>query len=123
MKQELRWRVTYGYKPNEYISISEDYLERAKYAMISGKNFACKGRIIRGSEIKRIEEDFRYYTGWSDEFNPSSAEDQQQIMRDAPINDLRLRSELADRRVSYIAHTGQTKLLADVSQTDKLLLK
>jgi hypothetical protein len=122
MIKELRWRVIYGYSPDDYISIGEEFLEKAKYAMISGKNFAHKNTIIRGSEIKRIEDDYRFYTGWNNSFHPSTAEDQIQLERDVPTKELRERGVLADSRVAYIARTGKTNLLSNIQEADKLLL-
>lgn len=120
MKKELRWRVIYGYNSNEYISITEDYLEKAKYSMISGKIFAHHDRMIKGGEIKRIEPDFRHYTGWYDSYTPHEAEDFKQIERDVPIKEIEERSILADNRVRYALSNGKVKEL--LNSPDKLLL-
>lgn len=124
MKKELRWRVIYGYNSNDYISITEDFLEKAKYAWIAKKIFnAPNGKMINGNEIKRIEPDFRFYTGWFDSYNPQTAEDYAQIDRDVPQKELSERSLLADNRVKYVLHNNKINLLSDVNSIDKLLLQ
>ena len=123
MNKELRWRVIYGYNPSDYVSIKEDYLEKAKYAMLSGGLFNYNNQTVRGSEIKRIEPDMRYYTGWLDSFIPKEAEDYAQIERDMPSKLLHERSQLADNRVRYVLQKGQPKLLGDIAKVDKLLLQ
>jgi len=120
MKKELRWRVFYGYNHNDYISIGEEYLERAKYAMISGKIFSHKEKLIQGKEIKRIEPDFRFYTGWYDSYAPHEAEDFEQIKRDVPTFEIEDRSRLADERVRFAIEKNQVNLL---SEPDKLSLE
>lgn len=122
MNKELRWRVVFGYNPNEYVSIKEDYLEKAKYAMLSGGLFNYNNQTVRGSEIKRIEPDIRYYTGWLDSYSPKESEDYAQIERDVPRTMLEERSRIADDRVRYVLQKGQPKLLNDISSVDKLLI-
>lgn len=73
----------------------------AKYAMISGKVFSGHGCIIRGADIKRIEPDVRYYTGWNDSYQYGDAEDMAQIERDCPMAELIARADMADKRVKY----------------------
>lgn len=121
-KKELRWRVIYGYGPTEYIAIGEVDLEKAKYAMITGKVFAGP-RMLQGNEIKRIEEDFRFYTGWYDSYVPKEGEDHVQMLRDMPDKKLFTeRVQLADTRVGYILKANQPSLLFDVARVDQLLL-
>ena len=45
------FRVKYGYKVDEFVSIPEDYLAKAIYAKQKGSLFAYGDRIISGSEI------------------------------------------------------------------------
>jgi len=122
MNATLRWRVVYGYNPNDYISIDESYLEKAKYAMVSGKVFNYKTKTIRGREIKSIEPDYRFYTGWFDSYEIQSGEDQKQIDRDVPMEAIEQRSSKADQRVRYVLTTGKTQMLNDIGQVDKLLI-
>ena len=122
MNAILKWRVVYGYNPNDYISIDETYLEKAKFAMISGKVFNYKTKTIRGREIKSIEPDYRFYTGWFDSYEIQSGEDQVQIDRDVPMEAIEERSAKADQRVKYILTSGKTQMLNHIGQVDKLLL-
>ena len=120
--KKLKWRVIYGYSDNDYISIGGDYLERAKYAMLSGKLFNYEIKTIRGSEIKRIEPDYRYYTGWNDSYKFGGGGDTKQINRDVPLKEIKDRTRLADNRVRYALNKGQINLLNDVSSLDRLLI-
>jgi hypothetical protein len=122
MNKELRYRVVYGYNPSDYISIKEDYLEKAKYSMLSGGLLNYQNQTVRGSEIKRIEPDFRFYTGWLDSYNPKESEDYAQIERDVPRLLLEERSRIADNRVRYILQHNKPALLNDINNVDKLLL-
>ena len=122
MQKELRWRIVYGYGANDYISIREDQLEKAKYAMITGKVFAGD-KMISGSEIKRIEEDYRFYTGWYDTYNPKDSEDYAQIKRDVPTQLLLDRAKIADNRVGYLVRNNKPlALLENPKSLDQLML-
>lgn len=119
----LRWRIVYGYRSDEYVSIGEEYLEKAKYAWITKKVFSAPdGKMISGSEFKRIEPDFRFYTGWFDSYNPSEADDFKQIERDVPTKLIEERSLLADQRVNYILRNNKSELLQAPQEVDKILL-
>jgi len=109
--KELRWRVIYGYGSSNYISIDESYLEKAKYAMITGKVFNYKSKTIRGREIKSIEPDFRFYTGWFDSYEYGSGDDQLQIDRDVPTEEIENRVLVADKRVAFVISKNQPELL------------
>lgn len=122
MDKELRWRVIYGYKPNEYLSIGEDQIELAMYAKISGKVFMGE-KMIDGKEIKIIERDFRFYTGWYDTYAPSSGDDTRQMERDMPSKFLFTdREEQADQRVALVMQKNNPALLNDLRKLDQLLL-
>lgn len=119
----LRFRIIYGYGTNDYISITENELEKAQYCWIKNAVFT-HGRQIKGGEFKRIEEDYRYYTGWHDTFSPKDSEDMAQITRDMPpkrIFDERL--ELARVRAQYAIETNQPNLLGTPEKLDVLRLK
>jgi len=110
MKQ-LKWRVVYGYDKNAYIQIGEDLLEKAKYSMATGKILSANGKMIRGSEIKRIEPDYRYYTKWNDDYVYGNSDDLKQIERDCPIKELNDRYQLADERVRYAITNKKVNIL------------
>lgn len=111
MKKQLRYRVIYGYQPNQYVSIDESLLEKAKYAFITKSVISLGNKTISGSEIKFIEPDYRYYTGWNDTYQFGNEEDRQQIKRDAPTLELEERDLLATARVNHIISTDETYLL------------
>lgn len=123
MAQNLRWRIITGYSSVDYISIGEEELEKAKYAMVTGKVFTHGGDMIRGTEIKKIERDFRFYTGWNDTYKPVDSEDQKQMLRDMPSNEeFTQREKLSEKRVSYIMQTNKPDLLRDITKVDQLLI-
>lgn len=119
----LRFRVYYGYAPSEYIAIPESELERAEYAWKKNAIFSYGGKQVKGSEFKRIEEDYRYYTGWYDSYTPKEGEDFQQIEWEMPKRSLfQERIALAQDRVRFAMQSGQEKLLATPEELDKLLI-
>ena len=120
--KELRWRVVYGYSPSEYISIGEDFLEKAKFAMASGKIFNYQEKTIKGSEIKRIEPDVRFYTRWCDSYDYGSPIDEKEIRKSVPLKEIKERTHLADKRVGYIMQTNRPQLLNDINKLDVKLL-
>lgn len=121
MVKILKWRVVYGYAPTDYVSITEDELEKAKYAWITKSIFSTADRMISGSEIKRIEPDFRYYTGWSEGYEPKGGDDFAQIKRDMPTLEIEERNRVADARVKFIVQNNKPELLGDTERLDLLL--
>jgi hypothetical protein len=119
MDKELKWRIVFGYGPSDYLSIGEAEIEKAIYAFKTGKIY----KNIRGSEIKRIVPDFRFYTGWFDTYEPSDSEDKKQMLRDMPPQMLfEDREREANMRVQFVIAKNNPSLLADVSKIDQLLL-
>lgn len=119
----LRFRVYYGYNPNEYISIPDTELERAEYAWKKNAIFSYGGKQVKGAEFKRIEEDYRFYTGWFDNFSPKDGEDFAQINRDMPDKMLfNNRLQQAQQRVQFAIQSGKEKLLSNPEQLDALML-
>ena len=79
------YRVKYGFKPLEFVSIKAGPdLERAIYAKIEKIPVTLCGRFIDGSTILRIEPHVHRYTGWYDSYEPSTGDDERQILRDVP---------------------------------------
>ena len=120
---KLRYRVITGYGESDYIAIPEEFLEKATYAMISGKVFVYKNHLVRGSEIKQIEEDYRFYTGWNDGYKPRTQDDKNQISAECPVKKLEARAETANKRVELVLRNNQTELLNNPESIDQLLLK
>jgi hypothetical protein len=122
----LRFRIYYGYSGIDYIAITENELERAKYAWQTNAIFTHGTKQVKGAEFKRIEEDFRYYTGWFDTYSPKEAEDYLQLKRDMPdMSVFEKRLGLADSRVRYILNANpqqHSQLLSDPKAIDLLLL-
>jgi hypothetical protein len=115
--KKLRGRVIYGYSPSDYISIGEDFIEKAKYAWLNDKKFiAPNGKMISGKEIKRIEPDVRFYTGWNDNYEFGSSDDTKQINRDVPIKEIEDRTLLADKRVRFVMEKKNPALLNNPEQ-------
>lgn len=122
-QKELRFRIYYGYGSGDYIQITDNELERAKYAWQTGAIFTHGIKSVKGSEFKRIEPDFRHYTGWLDSYEPKESADNQQMLRDMPPRiEFEKRSELAEGRVRYIIQTEQPQLLQSPERVDALLL-
>jgi hypothetical protein len=79
------YRVKYGFKPLEFVSIEAGPdLERAIYAKIEKIPVTLCGKLIDGSTILRIEPHVHRYTGWYDSYEPSTGDDEKQILRDVP---------------------------------------
>lgn len=88
MENTKRWfRVKYGYKPMEFISVPEEYLAKAIYCKQKQSIFSYGDKIIDGKEIKSISPDFHKHTGWNEWYEPVDAEDFKQIARDCPSYD------------------------------------
>ncbi len=121
MVKVLKWRVVYGYSPTDYVSIEEDKLEEAKYAWITKSIFSASDRMISGSEIKRIEPDFRYYTGWSEGYEPKGGDDFAEMRRYMPTLELEERNRVADARVKYVIQNNNPQLLSNLEKLDTLL--
>lgn len=118
VKKELRWRVIFGYAPTDYIVVGEEDLEKVKYAWLTKGVYKAK---LSGSEIKRIEPDWRYYTGWSDGYEPKYADDFRQIREDTPTHLIEERERIADARVRYVIQSAKPELLQSLEKVDQLL--
>lgn len=119
----LRYRVYYGYNPSDYIAIPESELERAEYAWKKNAIFSYGSKQVKGSEFKRIEEDYRYYTGWFDSYSPKDVDDFAQIEKEMPRRQLfQDRLALAQDRVRYAIQNGKVELLNNPQEFDKLRL-
>lgn len=120
---QLRFRIYYGYNQSDYIAIPESELERAEYAWKKNAIFSYGGKQVKGAEFKRIEEDYRHYTGWYDSYSPSSGEDFLQIEREMPKSSLfQDRLALAQERVRTAIQMNRVDLLGEPEKVDKLLL-
>lgn len=120
-KKELRWRIVFGYNTTDYISIGEEDIEKAKYAWITKSIFNHPIKPINGSEIKRIEPDWRYYSGWRDGYEPKAPEDYRDIQASIPTHLIEDRTKLADVRIATVLQKNEPSLLNNLSEVDKLL--
>ena len=119
----LRFRVYYGYAPSDYIAIPESELERAEYAWKKNAIFSYAGKQVKGSEFKRIEEDYRYYTGWFDNYSPKDGDDFAQIEAHMPKKALfESRIALAQDRVRFAIENGKEGFLGNVEKLDMIRL-
>ena len=122
-QNKLRYRVVYGWNPKDFLAITEDELEKVKYAWVTDGIY----KDVKGGTILRIEEDFRYYTGWNEGYEPKSPDDFAQIERDMPpLKLFEARRALAGERVRYIAKVQDReekfRLLENPSMLDTILL-
>lgn len=118
VKKLLRWRVIYGYLPTDFLIVEEEDLEKVKYAWLTKGVYKAK---LSGAEIKRIEPDWRYYTGWSDGYTPKDGDDFAQIKRDMPTHLIEEKERIADARVKYILENNRADLLDRLETIDELL--
>ncbi len=82
---KYRFKVKYGFAPSEFVSIEAGpELEKAIYAKIEKIPVTLGGKFIDGKTILRIEPNVNKYTGWYDNYEPTTAEDYAQIKRDYP---------------------------------------
>lgn len=121
--QKLQYRIIYGYNPKDYISIGEQQLEKALYAMISGGIYTDGIKTIKGGEIKNIIPDFRYYTKWYDTYTPTDSDDDEQMRRlMPPDSEFSERMNLANDRVAIVMRQGKPQLLNEPEKIDQLYL-
>jgi hypothetical protein len=119
--KELRFKVKYGYTAMDRVSITDFELEKALYAQRFGIPVLLGGKQISGKEIKVIEPDYHYYTGWYESYVPNSGEDWLQIERDCPPmleNIIRHKRE----RIDYLISSNQKHLIGknvEIPELDK----
>jgi hypothetical protein len=119
--KELRFKVKYGYTAMDRVSITDSELEKALYAQRFGIPVLLGGKQISGKEIKVIEPDYHYYTGWYESYVPNSGEDWLQIDRDCPPmleNIIRHKRE----RIDYLISSNQKHLIGknvEIPELDK----
>jgi hypothetical protein len=119
--KELRFKVRFGYTAMDRVSITDSELEKALYAQRFGIPVLLGGKQISGKEIKVIEPDYHYYTGWYESYVPNSGEDWLQIDRDCPPmleNIIRHKRE----RIDYLISSNQKHLIGknvEIPELDK----
>ena len=88
MIQKKYFKIVYGYKTHEFVSIEAGGdLERAIYAWTEKIPILLNGKMIEGRTILRIEPHIQRYTGWLESYQYGDGDDMEQIKRDVP-NDL-----------------------------------
>ena len=107
MIKEKYFRVKYGFGVMDKVSISENELEKAIYAQITGSPIHLKDSYINGRNIISISPDYHKYTGWYDSYEPKDGDDFKQIERDCP--DFTGVVEQSKSRVNYLIQTGRVK--------------
>lgn len=63
------FRVKYGYKNDEFISVDEQELGMATRARLSGKTGVFKEGIVAGDKIIAIVPDWQRVMGWNRDYN------------------------------------------------------
>lgn len=115
MSKQIRFKVKYGYKPREHVSVAVGAeLDRVIYAWLEQVPVNLGDRLIHGKQILSIEPDYHYYTGWFPQYEPTSAEDWQQIQRDCPLFAGYI--EETTKRVQQHIETNQTHLIGQTAQ-------
>ncbi len=109
-KKQRHWKVKYGHRPTEYVSIEEGgELEKAIYAQRTGTPVQLSFKFIKGTHIMSIEPNYHIHTGWNDFYEPTDGNDWEQIKRDCPNYDGIL--EQYKIRVVHLIQTNQTHLI------------
>lgn len=109
MQKERRFKVKFGYKTDEYISIPLEKLAKAIYSKQTGSLFSYNDKFIDGKEIKSITPHWHVHTGWYEYYDPKEGEDFAQIERDCPKYD-GLIDQATDLAFEAV-RTGNKKLL------------
>lgn len=86
--QKLFFRVKTGYKPNDYLVITEEDLPKVLYAWQNKQIYRGGDRMINGSQIMEISPDYHSYTGWNRGYEPIDYADFAQIKRDCPSEEV-----------------------------------
>ena len=115
--KKYHFKVKYGFGATDYVSIDENDLPKATYALINKTPVILRGQSINGSHIIYIKPDYHKYTGWYESYEPKDAEDIRQIQRDCPP-ELDKIMELASERVRGLQGGRLTR-----SQFDSPLLQ
>lgn len=110
----LRFKVRYGFDKMSSLSVTEGpELERAIYAWIEQIPVTIGGKMIQGKHIISIEQDYHYYTGWYESYQPTTGDDWAQIARDCP--DVEGYIETYRQHVMNLINTRQTHLIGTSS--------
>lgn len=105
---EKYFKVQIGFGKSDFISIGEEELDKAIYAMVSGKVAIFKNGSVAGNNIISILPDYHRAMGWNHgyDFLP---EDWKQInIRCKGYQGL---VEEAKNRVNHLMQSGQTHLI------------
>lgn len=122
----LRFRVRYGFDKMSSLSIEAGpELEKAIYAWVEQIPVTIGGKMIQGKHIISIEQDYHYYTGWYESYQPTTGDDWKQIERDCPDVDgyidayrQRVMSLIADRKTHLIG-TEQPLQIETIKESRK----
>jgi len=109
-KTQRFWKIKFGYKPTEYVSIEEGgELEKAIYAMMTGNPTQLGNKFIKGTHIMSIEPNYHKHTGWNDFYEPTTGQDFEQIKRDCP--DYTGVLEEYKQKIIHLQQTNQINLI------------
>ena len=108
--QSLYFKVRYGFKSTDFISIEAGgELEKAIYAWTMGKIVQIGDRMVNGNNIIAIEPHYHRYTGWYESYEPKTGDDFAQIERDCPKFDGIM--GYFRERVQYLMNTGKVEMI------------
>ncbi len=109
-KNKRYWKIKFGHKPTEYVSIEEGgELEKAIYAMMTGTPTQLGNKFVKGTHIMSIEPNYHIHAGWNDFYEPTDGNDWAQIKRDCPEYDGVL--EDFKTRIYYLKENNKLDLI------------
>jgi hypothetical protein len=105
------YRVRYGFDAMSSVRVEAGpELEKVIFAWLKQTPVAIGGRMIQGKHIIDIKPDYHFYTGWYDNYQPTSGDDWKQIERDCPPELARLFGQYVER-VRQLIETQRTDLI------------
>lgn len=120
--KERFFRVKYGYKASDQVSIKEADLEKALYAQITGNPVQLGSSFVKGSAILAITPHYHKHTGWHEWYEPSDGDDWLQIKRDCPPYEGIV--EHYKERIQWLMQNNQQHLIGKnhpIDSIDRLL--
>lgn len=106
-----KYKIVYGFEPDNYIPIEEDELEKATYAhMIGGKAMFRAGSADFSRSGIFVQPDFNAAMGWHRGYKPMS-DDFAEIEQNGIDRELTRFQAHVKERVEYLKANGQENLI------------
>lgn len=113
------YKIVFGYKPEEYLEITKDEVQKAYYCFLEKKDSIFSGGAIKGSNIQRIEPDYHRTMGWNRGYELQN-EDYIEIRRKGLDEKMRNFLEMEQKKVGYLIATNQTHLIGKSFEMPKI---